>query len=430
MGHKMLIWIKIDRIQRFSLILTLFLIILFSTVANAQRIVTVDDYLHTIRESGQVKGNAYKLSFLKEYNYRLPLIKGVQLRTETRDFLLNRQEYSMRIQPTSLGAISKQKRVYRNKLDIASLETDLHFNEQLEKRYLQIVDYLFITELTELTKERQKQLMDKSRILKESMYDINFDVTELIDVEDQLSAIELKLQNLKEVHQKQLTEMKQIVNSIRDSIGFNFDDLINPEQIIEKSNATYSSAEPLKIRLQKLELSTLINELELSSAKSNQLLDFVQLQYQGGDDFIFQENVSVGIGFNLDFASNRQRKGDYYFDKLNEEIKLTKLEEEISYSQKKEMLDFKEAISNFLSTQNKIKNGSIIPIYEIYQNMEGAPPLLLVKLKLLLNENQIAHVQAKYELYTSYIRTLSVQEILFQKPLRNYLSASNAYINP
>jgi hypothetical protein len=326
--------------------------------------------------------------------------------------------------------VAKQKRVYRNKLDIASLENDLHFNEQLEKRYLQIVYNIYLTELTELTKERQKQLKHKSRILRESMYDMNFDITDMVDVEDQLSAIELKLKNLKEGQQKQLSEMKQIVNSISDSIGFNFDDLIDPEQLIEKSNATYSSAEPLKIRLQKLELSSLINELELSSAKSNQLLDFVQVKYQGGDDFMFQENVSVGIGFNLDFASNRQRKGDYYFDKLNEEIKLTKIEEEISYSQKKEMLDFKEAIGNFISAQDKIKNGSIKPIYEIYQNMKGAPPLLLVKLKLLLNEKQIACVQAKYELYTSYIKTLSVQEILFQKPLRNYLSASNTYINP
>ncbi len=427
----MLIWNKIIvKNQGLRLYLPLLLYAFLSTVVNAQRSVTVADYLHTIRASGQLKGNDYKLSYLKEFNYRLPLIKGVQLRSETRDFLFNRQEYSMRIQPTSLSAISKQKGLYRNKLEKATLENDLHFNEQLEKRYLQIVDHLFITELMELTKERQKQLKDKSRILKESMYNVNFDVTDLVDVEDLISAIELKLENLKEAQQKQLSEMRQIMNNLRDSIAFDYDDLIAPEQIIEKSNNTYSSTEPLEIRLQKLELNTMINELELSTAKSSQFLDFVQVKYEGGNDFVFQENISVGIGFNLDFAGNRQRKGDYYFDKLSEEIKLAKLEDEMANSQKEEMLEFKKAIANFLLAEDKLKNSSITPIYKIYQNMEGAPPLLLVKLKLLLNDKQIASVQAKHDLYTSYIRTLSVQEILFQKPLRNYLSVGNTYINP
>jgi len=416
--------------QRWYLYLPLLINLLLCTTINAQQTVTVADYLLSIRESKQVKGNDYKLSFLREYNYRLPLIKGVQLRSETRDFLFDRQEYSMRINPSGFRAISKQKGLYQNRLEMATLENDLDFNTQLEKRYFQIVNYVATTEFIELIAERQKQLMDKSRILKESMYDINFDVTDLVDTEDQLKAIELKLKNLKEAQQKQQSEMKQIMNGLRDSIAFTFDDLIDPEQIIEKSKAEYSTTEPLKIRLQKLELNTMKSELDLSTAKSNQLLDFVQVKYEGDNEFVFQENISVGIGINLDFASNRQRKGDYYFDKLNEEIKLATLEEEVASSQKEEMFELKKAIENFMFTQNQIENGSIGPIYELYKNMQGAPPALLAKLKLLLNEKQLANTEAKHELYTRYIRTLSVQEILFQKPLRNYLSASVTYINP
>ncbi len=427
----MIIWNKIRiKKQRIRVYLALLIYAFLSTVVNAQRMVTVGDYLHTIREARQLKGNDYKLSYLKEFNYRLPLFKGVQLRSETRDFLFNRQEYSMRILSNGLGAIHKQNQLYQSKLDIATLETNLHFNEQLEKRYLQIVDYAYITEYIELLTERQKQLMDKSRILKESMYDINFDVTDLVNTEDLLSAVELKLKNVKELQKIQLAEMKQILNSLRDSISFIYDDLITPEEVIEKSNAKYAAPEPLKISLQKLELSTLEHELALGSAKSKQLLDFVELKYQSGDDFVFQENISIGIGFNLNFASNRQRKGDYYFDKLNEEIELSGLEEEVADLQKEEMIEFKKAIENYLEAQDQIENGNITPIYQIYQNMIGAPPLLLAKLKLLLNDKKIAAVEAKHELYTRYIKTLSVQEILFQKPLRNYLSFKDSYINP
>jgi len=143
---------------------------------------------------------------------------------------------------------------------------------------------------------------------------------------------------------------------------------------------------------------------------------------------IRDRNISVGIGFNINFGANRQRKGDYFFDKLNEEIKLASLEEEVAIELNEEQFELNEAFKKYDAIKNQINNGSIKPIFEIYKNMIGVSPLLLVKLKLLLNDKQTASVDAKHELYTSYIRTLSVKEVLFQKPLRNYLSTGIKYI--
>lgn len=411
-------------------ILTFLLNAILIPVVSAQSTVTTTDYLQTISKSFQRKGNDYKLSFLREYNYNLPLIKGVQLRSETKDFLLNKQEFSMRIAPNSLSAISRQKEVYYNKIEKAGLENQLSLNEEIENRYFQIIDYVFAEELTQLYEEKQLQLKGKLRVLRQSIYNTDFDITDLVNTEDELLSLKVKLEDLKNTKLWQQALMRGVMSFQGDSLEFNFNDLINPWQIIEKSKTKNGNVQRLEVRLQKLELNILKSEMRLNQAKSNQLLDYVQAKYEGSNDFALQENFSVGIGINLSFSPNRQNKGDYYFDKLNEESKLMSLKKEVEYDENETVFEFEKAIANYQISYRQMTESSAVSIYAIYRKMEGVSPLLLIKLQLLQIDKKMNAIQARHELYKSYISVLSNREILFQKPLRNHLSAASRFINP
>ena len=70
-------------------------------------------------------------------------------------------------------------------------------------------------------------------------------------------------------------------------------------------------------------MNTLENEMNLSIAKSRQLLDFVQAKYIGKSENLFEDNLSIGLGINLPFfGAARQDKSEFYFEKTVKESKL------------------------------------------------------------------------------------------------------------
>jgi len=393
---------------------------------NAQKAITTNEYLISTKKSYQVKYDNDRLSFLNKYNYNLPLINSAQIRTESKDFLLNKQEYSLRVKPNSLQAISHRKKVYQSKIEKVKIQNQRNYNKELRKRYRLIIDYIFTEDFIKLYQEKQIQIKDKLNILSHSIYDINFNVNDLIDAEEELISIELKLANLKDDKFNQLYLIRQFLNFERNSLKFDFNDLISAEQIIKMSSIASKTNEHLSISLQKIKMKTLESEMRLSVAKSNQLIDYFQAKYNSSKNFIFEENFSVGIGINLPFfGSTRQKKGRYYFDKLREESRLITITKDIEDDQKLILNEFKSAVTNYQTLKEQITKSNIASIANVYKNMEGASPLIALKLNILQNKKNIEVLKSQHILFKTYIKTLGTKGILYQKPLKNYLSMTH-----
>ena len=404
--------------------------ICFSSV-QAQNTFTTTSILGTIRESNLFRSDSSKMYLLNEYNYNIPFIRSVELRTESRDLLLERQEYTIRIKPNSFGAISNQRKLYQNKILEVEIEDQLKFNEELEKRYLLIVDYIFTERLIALFNEKQIQLNDKLTILGQSIYDSNFDVKDLIDAEDELLNTNLKLSNLKEERVNLQYLIKQFFNDSDNDISINTEDLIEPQDITEYTYEENNPDDHLEIILQNIKLDVIDNEMKVESSKSKQVFDYFQARYGGKYSFLFNENFSIGLGINLPFFGNtRERKGEYYFDKLNEESKLNELKIAIKEDQKKMIDAFNLAKTNYQTLYDQTNKSSVSNLLETYKKIEGISPLILLKLKILQHKKKIETHKTEYELYRSYIKLLVSKEILFQRPLMNHLSSTKELIDP
>jgi len=236
---------------------------------------------------------------------------------------------------------------------------------------------------------------------------------------------------LKESINNQLALLKQSLNFQGDSLMFNFDNFISPTEISKVSIQDTIPTEPLNIKLQKLKMYTLENEMELTAAKSKQILDYVQARYAAKKNDIFDESFSLGLGINLPFFGNtRSRKGEYYLKIINEESKLSKLKSDNNDNNILVSEEFKTAKINYQILQKQNEESSINLLLERYKKMEGAPPLQLINLKTLQNKKSVEVLKSKHELYKIYIMTLAYQEVLFQKPLINYLSSTKELIDP
>ena len=387
----------------------------------AQNKITTTQFLEQINTKNQQKTDSL-ISELSGYHYKTPFIKSVQIRTETKDFQLNKQEYALRVKPNNFNTNKNQKKVFLNKIEKVKLENEIHFNKDLENSYYLIIETVFTNKLIVLFTKKQAQLKDKLKILGERVYDTNFDVKDLVETEEDLQNTALKLANLKAFNANLQTLIKQVLNT-NTTNAFDLNDFINTQKIIDYSIKNQDLENQTEISLQQIKLDLLDSQMQLENSKSRQILDYVQTKYGGKNSFLFNENFSVGIGINLPFFGNsKQKKGAYYFDKLNAENKYKLLKKEITYNNTLKTNAFKNAKLNYQTLVKQKQESSITALLNTYKKMEGVSPLILLKLEILLQKKEIAIVKSKHQLYKVYIETLAANGALFQKPFRNYLT--------
>ena len=412
---------KIVKIKSRSILLTLF----FAGVAvtQAQEKQSLTTFLSSINKSELAVKDSTTSSLLNSKNYNIPLIKSAQFRLETRRFIETFQEYSLRIKPNTLREQSSQKNIYSNKIQEVHLENKIEINQDLKSRYLFALDYIFNNKMEALLLTKQQQINDKLTLLGHQVFDENFEIKEVIASEEDLLATHLKIIQLKKTREDQEEYLKKVFGL--DAVPIETTNLISPEQIIDFPISDSVSYEYSFLSLQKLKMNTLENEMNLSIAKSRQLLDFVQAKYIGKSENLFEDNLSIGLGINLPFfGAARQDKSEFYFEKT---VKESKLNNELKNYQLKVSFAknaYNTSIVNYTILKKQNENSSVSSIYEAYQKMDGVSPLLLLKLKILQNKKDIEILKFEHELYKAYIEIVSLNEQLFQEPLLNYLSPS------
>ena len=159
---------------RLSIIWVFYFLVLSSVCAQEE--ITTTEVLLGARKAELVQFDSIQLEVLKKFNYGLPFVRGVEFRSESRNFLLRQQQYTLRVKPNSLRAILANKEVYTSKMDELEIQGRINFNQELEDRYLLLIEYLFNEKLMRAYEVKKIQLQDKLAILKQTVYDVDFDV--------------------------------------------------------------------------------------------------------------------------------------------------------------------------------------------------------------------------------------------------------------
>jgi len=398
------------------------LFIFFVNTSFSQQSITSTEFLNAINDTHQIKSNTTNLSKLNKYNFNLPFVKSIEIRFETRDTIQQRKEYSLRLKPNSSRSRLANKNVYNSKIEMFALKNELIFNENLEKRYLVLVEYVFIEKAIVLHKEKQLQLQDKLHVLNQTQHNIDFDIKDVIKTESDLLATNLDLNTLKQKLINLQIDLQSFLNiQQNEDINLLIDDLIDIQQIIDNKQLT--QFENTKITYQKLKIASIENEMKLDVSQASQIINYVQAKYGGRNNDLFNENFSIGIGISIPvYGTIREKKGKHLLNILTQENQLVNLTEKGEITNKETEDTFVLAKINYQSLHNQLEKSSIASLLENYKKIEGVSPLVLLKLKIMHQKIRIETLYAQKKMYESYIKSLASHAILFQKPYKNYLS--------
>jgi len=394
---------------------------------NAQKGISTTQLLLGANQIEQVKFDSIQLAFLKNYNHNLQLIDNIEFRTETRDLLLPRQEYAIRVKPNSLRGRLANKKVYRSKINEVQIQGRIRLIEELEDRYYFLVAYVFNKKLIGAYQFRKTQLKDKISLLKTAIYTEVFNVNDLIDTEEALFDNQIILQNLQQSQVYHDAILQLMIGNRKNNHYLKSDDVITPAQIIANAVIVKTPKDNLEIQLKQLKLETIEGEMKLDVAKSKKIIDFVQVKYGGKNSNLFEEKFAIGMGINLPFFGNvREKKGDYYFKKLRTESEILTLQKQQEKVETTAEENFRRTVTNYQVYRDQAANSSVSSLLNTYKKIEGISPLILLKLEMSVQNKNIEIIKIEQQLYETYIEILASKNRLFQIPFKNFLSTNKS----
>lgn len=347
--------------------------------------------------------------------FSLPIIEELNVRTETRDWMLNRQQYNLRVSPYSLGERRASQRLHDHwakELDLLKLSQIEEVVSRVHQDWIDIqMNYIEISHY----ENKIEYLNDIEIVLtKESSENVEL-LTQLLEVRNKIVRTNQNISEKQRNIESLSTQIKSLL-AVNDEISIqaqNLDVYIDAARIVvinnEESINSYSDL---------FELEAIDRELELEKAEAAKVLDFVQMQYSGPHDDDLEERISLGVSLNIPYKSNQNLS----IAKLKIEKEVELMKQEIS---KKESINklsrIKEKI-NFKITQYDESSRVIADAHKRNDILiESLKKESTINPKIIL-QNEIAKVADQIEL--SKIKAQIIEYYL------EYLSESKAYYSP
>lgn len=350
------------------------------------------------RAKAQTEQNQKKVNF--------PWIEEYDVRTETRDLDPAKQEYTLRLSPSSPGRRKALKDAYNHML----AKPDFEGEEVLCDRRMDIhLDWLALYVIQQQLESRtayQTIMADKQAIMEKSVGTYEFDVKKLVRLEMEKNDLSVDIYTLEQQAQE-IAVRYGVDFSTLDFTGF-----IGVGKIKNTLNAPIDSQAIVdaEIRYKEEEVQ---RELAIERSDNRQYLDFLQFRYQGPHDDLLKERVSIGLGFNIPNSGDRKlkiqelelergelaREADLKADKQSERLFTIKKE----LQSEMEALDFQQTIA----AQERAR---LDTISSMIMEKEGFDPLLVLEIEERAIQLRLVMLQKQESIYVDYLKYLKVSQ--------------------
>ncbi len=369
--------------------------------------ITASDFLKTAKKDFKLVNHQELVDYLESSSATTPYIQKIEFRTETHDFDIREQSYSLRFYPRGIGETHHAARVasfMKKKSDAQHREI---YNEALLNRYETVLFYLQVENDIDLHKKRMSVIEDRIAVLRK-IAKIQGDTTALIEAEDRYIDLRLDLVKLQNIHINIKAQIEQITGK-EVEIAFDESELLPLESVDKKflKESEKSIADNIYLQVDRIEIELAESRYKLEMAKERDILSFLKLSYDSKDSDYPERAFSIGLGIKLPFI-NEDREGldrkkiKYLSEKLKYE------EEKRVYSEK--VVSLKQSIKLLLQQyailEERKNNGNAKISFKRHLSMEGADPLTLLKLKESIIKNDIRHNQIRFLILHNYLYLL------------------------
>jgi len=391
-------------------------------IVNGQKVIPINDFLATARTQQDILLGERTSEYLSNTNYKLPLVERLEIRIETHDFDISKQEWALRLIPNAINHRKYQKQYHKSTILRDDLDQKMTLNDALFERYLILNEYIHIYGLNKVNNDLKNLYQEKLEILKNSIDQPGFDIIDLVTAEEKLFEHEWELIDLEGSLDVIMNQIGQQSNG-NDSILIDQSKLITPEHIETLLNSVQiqQSFVSLMLTQQQARIDQIQMEYNLERAKANRILGFVQAKYWGWNNELFNEAISLGLELRIPM------KGEARLD-LNE-LELEQIEEENEY----QILEYK---INLKQQETEDKLYHLLKQYQmvVHQNKEGyatkligrdnisevVSPMDIIKMQEMILERELIIEKLKYRIFLSYIDWLDYTGKISEEPLKNH----------
>jgi predicted transcriptional regulator len=393
--------------------------LLFSPILFAQNTVGLSDVLDASLDSyySQFQKNEYQ-------DFSPAWFDDIEIRSETHDFELRKQEYNIRFSPVSIWVRSAQKDYYRSKMMEYDLETrkmvadniriiyDNWLSLVIDKRIISITDSLmFIYEDEETVRKRT----------------LNFDIENVdrfIDFREKKNDMlvdHLSYQNEYKILKKQIFTKNNI------DTNFEINDMLIDLELIRKAmnnlkNHNIYENTAIYKELQ-IEESMVSNELKIEEAENSKILDFLQFSYRGPHDDPMNERLLMTLAIRLPLAGRNKMDTELLkVESLEIQNNMKAQEQEFLFEINEILTKLEVLFSEYDVMKNysdELQEESIF-LEKSLGNLANSPLWLISNKKNIL-KTKLKLLEISEEIYTEYIDLLDVMGVFALDPAKNYL---------
>lgn len=350
-----------------------------------------------------------------------PWVEELIVRTETRDFDLGRQEYTLRVKPGSIKKRRAQAALldhYKNLPDEESLD---RYGDVVLNLYSDWISLYFQRQLVLTYDSLQMVWKDKRQVLNKKIGALDVDFDELKDLEidkNRLSQaqFELGLERAGLLARYDLSEE-----------NLDFDELLSLEEIEQRLARDVLSGAGArlddKLSFEKAEIE---KELALEQAEQRDYFDFVQFRYRGPHGNPFEEKLAVGLGFNLENDGNRKLKVARLMQEkrvLDREAKDDYQKRSLEANQVRGELQMSLKIAQHFIELKRAERENLSEIERLVKKKNGFDPMLILEIKEHQLKERLKEIRYKQDIYFDYIKFLSTTSQLSRLPFQNHIRA-------
>ncbi|WP_020536054.1 hypothetical protein [Lewinella cohaerens] len=404
--------------------LMLSILIICSLLVSAQQTATSTDILGTALQDEAYQQQLGNEAFFNQSPLDIPYLEELEFRTETHEFDPNLQEYALRFKFNSRRQVKVQKGINQGERSLRYYAQQAYLEELLFHRYQLLIDVWYHQQQLETSNTQTPWYQDQEQLIRQRIaqngqrsYD------DLLKLEDDRLAFQ---QQYSESSQK-LQLLTRLGNNWLDTP---VDSIVFPALPTPADIALYwqewqldTLVLPWSVQAQKTQKELVSLELAAEQAEKRNRLNFLQVRYQGDNNPILKEQLTLGVGVTLPFRSARSVKNQYLLLEQREEAwqeaektrswleKLRSAEGQLasqldSYDRAKTSL---EGYIDQFAPQRLAELGVSEP--ELLLRAQGG---IFYRQQLLLEEQQ--------QLYQDYLEVLLLSGRLGQAPYRNWLS--------
>lgn len=391
------------------------------TTFFAQNDLSLTLFLSSASQQKNVQIANQNLEFQSGQDAELPWIQELEFRTETNDFILKQQEYTVRVSPNTKRQRNAQMAFYQATTELSKMERELVLKNALFLRYEWLVEWMKIEQSLEQKTILKVIYNDKLVVLKRSMGDLNFKVKDLVKAEEDLLELDSKVRILTDKKARLLSAF-QYLTGANNQLALDKKTLITTTQILDKIEfRTLDSTNSLALNRKQKRIEILDKKAEIEWSEIYNPIRYAQIK-GGGNADDFREFVSIGLGVKLPL------KGD---KKMNlNELNLEKFEESGEYILLKEKLEYKqqqliERLNQLILQQEylaqQIKNSQATFLLNKLLETDDSNPLDILDLKEIIVKKEQNLEQFDLHILQLYVEWLAISNKMMERPFRNHL---------